>query len=187
MRGGRGGHMRTSVRLLTVIVLATLGTIGAAHATAAQTGPAVGGWATYQWTSTLAEQLNEPVLLYRGFGYALTALGLVALLLACTGIHALVSLSVSERKRELAVRLALGAGHGRLAREVLARAASQLVTGCLAGTLIAYGVHRAVMLTPFDLDTSGPWSLTHTVPNRSARDMRIARPTSRVHTLAARP
>ena len=34
MRGGRGGHMRTSVRLLTVIVLATLGTIGAAHATA---------------------------------------------------------------------------------------------------------------------------------------------------------
>ena len=36
--------MRTSVRLLTVIVLASLGTIGAAHATAAQTGPAVGGW-----------------------------------------------------------------------------------------------------------------------------------------------
>jgi predicted permease len=125
------------------------------HELAAQGAPQ----ASVQWTSTLAEQLNEPVLLYRGFGYALTALGLVALLLACTGIHALVSLSVSERKRELAVRLALGAGHGRLAREVLARAASQLVTGCLAGALIAYGVHRAVMLTPFDLDTSGPWTV----------------------------
>lgn len=34
-----------------------------------------------------------------------------------------------------------------------------LVTGCLAGALIAYGVHRAVMLTPFDLDTSGPWTV----------------------------
>ena len=28
-----------------------------------------------------------------------------------------------------------------------------------SSALIAYGVHRAVMLTPFDLDTSGPWTV----------------------------
>jgi hypothetical protein len=50
--------MRRSVRLLTVVVLASLATIGVAHVTAAQTGPAVGGWATYQWTSTLSEEVS---------------------------------------------------------------------------------------------------------------------------------
>ena len=36
-------------------------------------------------------------------------------------------------------------------------------------------------------ETIGRWSLTHTVPNCSLRAARIARPTSRVKTDAARP
>jgi ABC-type antimicrobial peptide transport system permease subunit len=112
--------------------------------------------ADVQWTMTLGEQLDQPVFLYRGVGYALTSLGLVALLLACTGIHALVSLSVNERRRELAVRVALGAGRGRIVRTVLSRTAWQLAIGVTVGLIIAMGVVQAVALMPFDLDDSDP-------------------------------
>jgi predicted lysophospholipase L1 biosynthesis ABC-type transport system permease subunit len=112
--------------------------------------------ADVQWTRTLREQLDEPAFLYRGVGSALTSLGLVALLLACTGIHALVSLSVNERRRELAVRVALGAGRGRIIRSILSHTGWQLLVGSAAGLLLALAVMRAVDLLPFDVDGSDP-------------------------------
>ncbi|HSE95137.1 MAG TPA: hypothetical protein VLD61_04560 [Methylomirabilota bacterium] len=53
--------MRRSARVLTLILLIpALGSAGAQPATAADAGPVVGSWATYQRTSTLAEEI--PVL-----------------------------------------------------------------------------------------------------------------------------
>jgi len=54
-------RIRSSVCLLTVTVLTSaLAAVAARRATAADAGPVVGGWATYQWTSTLTEEV--PVL-----------------------------------------------------------------------------------------------------------------------------
>jgi predicted permease len=47
-------------------------------------------------------------------------LGAVALLLAAVGIHGLIASSVTERTRELGIRLALGASSGRILRDVVA-------------------------------------------------------------------
>jgi putative ABC transport system permease protein len=66
--------------------------------------------------------------------------GLVAimssvLLLSSAGIYALVSFTVSRRRKEIGVRAALGAEPGRLLRSVFARAAGQIALGLVTGVV----------------------------------------------------
>ena len=63
--------------------------------------------------------------------------GAVALALAASGIFAVVSYSVGQRTREIAIRRALGASSGRLAAAVLARSGWQLVLGLALGAVLA--------------------------------------------------
>ena len=69
----------------------------------------------------------------------------------------------SERRRELAVRVALGAGRGRIVRSVLSQTGWQLLAGTAAGLLLATAVMRGVELLPFDLDKSDPSLVALTV------------------------
>jgi putative ABC transport system permease protein len=73
-------------------------------------------------------------------GMMAIALALVAgsvLLLAAAGTHALVSFTVSERRREIGIHTALGAPPHRILREVLGRAAWQLALGISLGLVVA--------------------------------------------------
>ena len=110
--------------------------------------------AVVQWTDTLTDQMAEPVLIYRGLGGAVTAMGGVALLLACTGIHALVAFAVAQRRREIAVRVALGASRTSVTRTVLMRTIWQLAIGIVFGAAIAVLLDEHVQ-RPFDLERTG--------------------------------
>jgi putative ABC transport system permease protein len=72
------------------------------------------------------------------------AFGLVALLLAATGIFGVVSQSVVQRTTEFGVRIAMGASSGQVLRMVLAREAKLIVAGVGIGALATAGVTRAV-------------------------------------------
>jgi hypothetical protein len=65
----------------------------------------------------------------------LFVLGTVVLLSAA-GIHALTSLTVTRRRREIGIRAALGARPGRLLASVFARAAWQLGVGAAIGAVL---------------------------------------------------
>jgi ABC-type antimicrobial peptide transport system permease subunit len=64
------------------------------------------------------------------------------LLLSAAGIHALMSFTVNQRRREIGIRAALGAPARRILAGVLARASRQLAVGVGLGLAVAVGLDR---------------------------------------------
>ena len=73
--------------------------------------------------------------------WALTAvawlISFIVLLLSATGIHSLMSFTVSRRTREIGIRVALGARPGRIVRSIFSRAFIQIGAGVVAGSVLA--------------------------------------------------
>jgi len=67
------------------------------------------------------------------------ALGGLALFLAAIGIHALISSGVTERTRELGIRMALGATVPQTIRDAALPGITLAITGLVVGCLVAYG------------------------------------------------
>jgi putative ABC transport system permease protein len=68
----------------------------------------------------------------------------VALLLAAVGIYGVMSFVVAERRQEIGIRLALGAGRARVLRGVLREGMLTAIIGTAIGSIGAYFVGRAM-------------------------------------------
>ena len=86
----------------------------------------------------------------------ITAFALGALLLAITGIYAVVAFSVSLRSQEIAIRIALGAQRTNIARLVLISGARLALVGCGIGVLGSLAVSRIVSSFLFDVSATDP-------------------------------
>ncbi len=71
------------------------------------------------------------------FSRALVGLGVVTLVLAMTGVYAMMAIIVRRRTREIGVRIALGATVHQIVASVLGRAARQVAIGALLGGALA--------------------------------------------------
>jgi putative ABC transport system permease protein len=86
----------------------------------------------------------------------ITAFALGALLLAITGIYAVVAFSVSLRTQEIAIRMALGSPRTGIARLVLISGAKLALLGCAIGVLGSLALSRVVSSFLFDVSATDP-------------------------------
>jgi predicted permease len=74
----------------------------------------------------------------------------IVLLLSATGIHALMSFTVTRRTKEIGIRAALGASQQRIVRDIFSRAFLQISLGVLVGSglavLLGVGSLQGVLL-----------------------------------------
>jgi putative ABC transport system permease protein len=108
---------------------------------------------------TMDEYLTEPLSQPRLSAFLMSAFGLVALILAAIGLYGIMDSAVREQRRELGVRMALGATPGRVERDVLGRALAVSLSGAgvgLVGALIAARLVRALL---FQVSPSDPIAL----------------------------
>ncbi len=88
--------------------------------------------------TTLESYSSIPFFPLRLGGSVLTALGGAALALAALGLYAVIGYAVSQRQREIGVRMALGATPRLLMVGVLAEAVRYAGIGALAGIVLAW-------------------------------------------------
>jgi hypothetical protein len=83
-------------------------------------------------------------------------LGIQALLLASLGLYGVTAHAVGLRRREIGIRIALGANAGRVVRTVTERIAILVVVGVVAGSAVALGAAPVMESLLFGLEPRDP-------------------------------
>lgn len=104
----------------------------------------------------LDEVLRRSLWQQRLFGGMFTAFAGIALLLAVTGVYGVMAYAVSQRTHELGVRMALGAGAGRVLRLIVGRGATLALVGLVIGTLGALALTRVMSSLLYGVSATDP-------------------------------
>jgi len=97
------------------------------------------------WVRAYADVLREAMIGQQLLARMFTSFGVIALLLAATGLYGVVAFNVGRRTREIGIRRALGADNSRVLRAVLMRTGAQVTLGLSVGLLI--GIPFASLLS----------------------------------------
>jgi len=107
---------------------------------------------------TMEAEVDATLLPMRAGAWLVTAVGLVAMLLAAIGLYGVIAYSVSRRTREIGIRMALGARPGTVVGLVMRQGLFVAGVGLLAGCLLAAAAARAIAGTLYGITASDPWS-----------------------------
>lgn len=108
---------------------------------------------------TLEQEVDASAAAERLTASLATVFGSLAALLAALGIYSLLSYAVAQRRREIGVRMAIGARPADIGRMVGRRSLLLVVIGVSAGLLSAWRLAPAIQLLLYDVSPSDPRSL----------------------------
>ena len=106
--------------------------------------------------STVPGLLRNSLWVPRAGASLLALFGALALGLASVGLYGVMSFAVTQRSREIGVRMALGAQHAHVLRLVLRQGFILVGAGLLAGLLIALGATRLIAGMLFGITPTDP-------------------------------
>jgi predicted permease len=90
---------------------------------------------------------------------ALTAFGVIAMILAVTGIHGAVAYAVSRRRREIGIRVAIGATRRDILMLVFGRILRLLMSGAAVGLVLALVIGPLLTQVVYLASPREPWML----------------------------
>jgi predicted permease len=102
------------------------------------------------------DRLSFPLFPPRIATAVLGVMGLLAAMLAITGVFGMAAYSVSKRLRELGIRIALGAHRGQLIRAALSRPFVVLLAGSVAGLLLGVLASRLLAALVYEATSRDP-------------------------------
>lgn len=111
-------------------------------------------------TQTLEAATGLALLPQRLAAWIAGGVGSMGLLLAALGLYGLTAFAVAQRRREIAVRMALGATKTSVLRLVLWQAGRVAATGMLIGLALAIAASRLLGSLLINVDTVDPFAFT---------------------------
>ena len=108
---------------------------------------------------TMPQQIRDNVFLDRMISILASAFAVLATLLAAVGLYGVMAYSVTQRTREIGVRMALGADAGRVQGLVLRQVGWMLAIGGSIGLLAAFALGRAAQSLLYEIQPYDPLAL----------------------------
>lgn len=105
---------------------------------------------------SMARHLATQLLARRLAAWVVTAFAALGLILASVGLYGLVSYSVAQRRREVGIRISLGADRGRIMRLLLGDGLRLVGSGVAVGLLIALVLARLLQSLLYGVDALDP-------------------------------
>ncbi len=105
---------------------------------------------------TLVEHMGFSLLPARLAAALLGVFGLLALILAIIGVYGVVSYAVSQRTREIGIRIALGAGSTDILKLVMGQGMVSVLVGVGVGLAAAFALTRIFSSLLFGLSATDP-------------------------------
>jgi ABC-type antimicrobial peptide transport system permease subunit len=104
----------------------------------------------------LKDQLALPLFPARAAAIVLGIFGILAMVLAATGLFALMAYGVARRTREIGIRIALGARTGTILSSVLNRTMKLCAAGIFVGVLITLAGGKVLSAVLYGVSPSDP-------------------------------
>lgn len=108
---------------------------------------------------TMQERLDRSLWERRTYSWLFGVFAGIALVLAIAGIYGLVSYTVTQRTREIGIRMALGAEPGQVLREVLREGMLLVILGVVIGLAGAAFATRLLQTLLAGVSPHDPWAL----------------------------
>lgn len=105
---------------------------------------------------TMPQQVRENVFLDRMISTLAASFAVLATLLAAVGLYGMLAYSVTQRTRELGVRMALGADAARIRALVMRQVGTMTAIGTTIGIVAALGLGRAARSQLYQLEGHDP-------------------------------
>jgi len=110
-------------------------------------------------SGTLLQRLDLPLFPARMAAAALGAFGLLALILAATGIYGVMAYAISRRTREIGIRMAIGASQSQVLAIVARRALLLIGSGTIVGLAVALAAGRFLEQILYGVQPTDPLTL----------------------------
>lgn len=111
--------------------------------------------------ATMEQRIHDspPEYLHRASAWLVGSFAALALLLSVVGLYGVIAYSVSQRTREIGVRIALGAQRGNLLWLVMRQAGVMLLVGVFIGLGLALASGRLVRGFLYGVKAHDGWTL----------------------------